>query len=342
MKNLKRLLYLGYYLKTTEWKKFQRFFNAVKREKEITSFSLFIDIISSSVKYNISFLEYFYFRFFNLDKNARSTYAGTGYMYEYQRAMNPLDARACLDDKIAFYELYAPFVRHQVASLSKLENESGSLQSILSNASEKIVLKDSHGKCGVQVKVFSSSQFTPATLLKKMEIEKFDLAEEYVVQHPDLMKLSPSGLNTVRIFTQLNSAGEVEYLGARLRISINSHIDNMAAGNIAAPIDIESGVVTGPGVYSDITKTDEYTHPVTGIEIVGFQIPHWQEVKKMIEKAAKHNPSNRSIGWDIAVTAMGPELIEGNHDWCKLVWQLPVKKGMKDILEKHLQELTLV
>lgn len=34
----------------------------------------------------------------------------------------------------------------------------------------------------------------------------------------------------------------------------------------------------------------------------------------------------------------GPDLIEGNHDWCKLVWQLPVHKGLKPILEKHLTE----
>jgi hypothetical protein len=38
------------------------------------------------------------------------------------------------------------------------------------------------------------------------------------------------------------------------------------------------------------------------------------------------------------VTEQGPGLIEGNHDWCKLVWQLPVNKGLKPILENHLAE----
>ena len=37
----------------------------------------------------------------------------------------------------------------------------------------------------------------------------------------------------------------------------------------------------------------------------------------------------------------GPELIEGNHDWCKLLWQLPVNKGLKHVLEKYKNELTL-
>ena len=76
-------------------------------------------------------------------------------------------------------------------------------------------------------------------------------------QHPEMNRLSPSGLNTVRIITQLNKEGGVDYLGARLRITINLSVDNLAAGNMAASIDIETGEVIGQGVYSDITKPAE-------------------------------------------------------------------------------------
>jgi hypothetical protein len=165
--------------------------------------------------------------------------------------------------------------------------------------------------------------------------KKYDLAEEFVVQHPALMELSHSGLNTVRVFTQLYE-GSVDFLGARLRISVNSPVDNMAAGNLAAPIDIETGIVNGPGVYSDIIKEDKTIHPLTGKAIAGFVIPNWNEVIELAKKAALLTPENRSVGWDIAITENGPELIEGNHNWCKLLWQLPVKKGLKKELEKYL------
>jgi hypothetical protein len=56
----------------------------------------------------------------------------------------------------------------------------------------------------------------------------------------------------------------------------------------------------------------------------------------LAKDAALKHKQNRSIGWDIVVTDNGPGLIEGNHDWCKLVWQLPVNRGLKNILEKHL------
>jgi hypothetical protein len=110
----------------------------------------------------------------------------------------------------------------------------------------------------------------------------------------------------------------------------------MAAGNMAAPINIQTGKLDGPGVYSDITKEDENYHPVTKIPIVGFQVPFWKEAVMLVTAAALKNKNNRSIGWDIAVTDKGPELIEGNHNWCKLLWQLPVKKGLKPVLESYL------
>ena len=168
-----------------------------------------------------------------------------------------------------------------------------------------------------------------------MLANKFDLLEEYVVQHPSLMELSPSGLNTVRVFTQIHE-GDVRFLGARFRISVNSPVDNMGAGNLAAPVDMETGIVAGPGVYSDITKEDQDVHPVTGLPIAGFVIPYWQEVIDLSRRSALSNPENRSVGWDIAITEKGPQLIEGNHNWCKLLWQLPLKRGMKDELEKYI------
>jgi hypothetical protein len=106
----------------------------------------------------------------------------------------------------------------------------------------------------------------------------------------------------------------------------------MAAGNLAAPIDAKTGIISGPGVYSDITKSPETIHPITGVSIVGFQIPYWQEILEMTKKASLKHPQNKSIGWDIVVTEDGPGFIEGNHDWCKLVWQLPVNKGLKSML----------
>lgn len=324
-----------YYLKELDRAKFRKFLHYAVNVKHRSAVVLCFDILHSSLKYNISILDYFYFRFYNLNEEERTKWAGTGYLYEYQLHMNPKSARDVLENKIIFLNRFAAFTKRGFADVSQLKADEDLLPRMLNNKSGRVVIKGSCGQTGSEVEVVDCIGLTPDSLIKTMREKGYDLVEEYVVQHPALMELSPSGLNTVRIFTQLTPDG-VDFLGARLRISVNSPVDNMAAGNLAAPVDLKTGEVTGPGVYSDITKSDCNVHPVTNKTISGFKIPFWYEVIEMIKEAALLCPENHSVGWDIAITENGPELIEGNHNWCKLLWQLPVKQGLKKELGKYL------
>ncbi|RLD79658.1 MAG: hexapeptide transferase [Bacteroidetes bacterium] len=335
---IKRLLYLGYYYKNLDKKKFYKMFDYVVKKSRISRSKLRKDIISSSLKYNISLQEFFLFRFYEITQQEKEIFAGTGYMYKYQLLMNPRSSRNILEDKLIFLKEYAPFVKHNYLKINEIDKNSVKLNQILQNNSGKIVLKSSDGQCGIGIEVRDSIDFSKELLINRLKETGNDFVEDFVQQHDNLNELSPSGLNTIRIITQLNKNDKVEILGARLRITINSSIDNLAAGNIAASIDENTGVVNGMGVYSDITKNDEEAHPITGVKIIGFQTPYWKESLQMVKDAALLHKQNRSIGWDVAITNNGPELIEGNHDWCKLLWQLPVKKGLKPILEKYEKE----
>ena len=331
----KRLLYFGYYLKELDRAKFRLFLHRVKQKTGKSSLSIMVDILYSSFKYNIAVLEYFQFHFYRLSKEEKANYAGTGYMYEYQLKMNPKKSRSVLEDKLQFLEVYKEFVHHQHASITALEKDPALAEKMLANKSGKLVFKNAHGQCGNGIEVLNVAGFNQQKVISRLKQNGNDFVEEFVVQHPALMKLSPAGLNTIRIVTQLDDHNLVDIIAARLRITINSSVDNLAAGNIAAPIDLETGKVEGPGVYSDITREDEFIHPITKTEIVGFKVPFWEETIEMVTGAALKDTKNRSVGWDIAITATGPELIEGNHDWCKLLWQLPVKRGLKGILQNY-------
>lgn len=324
-----------YYLKQLNIAAFDLFLDYASHETGTSKVSLISDMLRSVFIYNISILEYFQFRFYNLSKSERETWAGTGYMYEFQLEMNPREERHILDDKTLFYKNYGEFFVHKVADITDLENDENLKESILNNSGGKLVFKSSDGKCGVQVEICDCSDFDRSSLVPFMKENNYGLVEEFINQHPEINRLSPSAVNTVRIFTQLDRNNDVDILGCRLRISVNSKVDNMAAGNLAAPIDENTGAVSGPAVYSDITKPECDVHPVTNVPITGFQIPYWDEIIHMVKKAALKHPRNRSIGWDVVVTRDGPGLIEGNHDWCKLLWQLPVKRGLKKKLEKY-------
>ena len=334
---IKRVLYLGYYIKQMDWKKFSLFLNYTAKLTHKSKIFIFTDAIASVFRYNISILEYFQFRFFEKNKEERKKWAGTGYMFEYQLIMNPKKERQILDDKTLFYKEYQKYFVHSVADIADIKANNEVVEKLLNTKSGKLVFKIADGKCGVAVEIKKASEFSKDSLIPFMKKYHFDLVEEFIIQHPRLNVLSPTAVNTVRIFTQLNKNNGVEILGCRQRISVNSSVDNMAAGNLAAPIDEQTGIVTGPAVYSDITKSEESSHPITGVSIVGFEVPFWKETLAMVKEAALLHPQNRSIGLDIVITEKGPGFIEGNHDWCKLLWQLPAKKGLKSLLEPHIK-----
>lgn len=276
-------------------------------------------------------MDYFKLRFFDKTVEQRKAYAGTGFMYEYQLKMNPKSNRHVLENKVEFLKCFNEFSGRRWATSDMLKRDKELLEHFLHQKSEKVVLKYSKGQAGQEVKVVSTNGMSPDDLLGLMKSQNFDLIETFVIQHDALMKIAPRGLNTVRIVTQLVGS-DVKIIGTILRLSVYENVDNMRAGNIALPLDPETGITTDSGVYADISKEDVKIHPLTGLNLVGFQVPFWKECKEIAIKAALLTPENKSIGWDVAITNDGPLLIEGNHNWSHELWQLPVRKGQKQVL----------
>ena len=79
------------------------------------------------------------------------------------------------------------------------------------------------------------------------------------------------------------------------------------------------------------------THPMTGIQLEGFQVPMFFEACELAKKASKVVPQVRYVGWDIAITPDGPALVEGNnycaHDFWQLPAQTPEKTGILPVFE---------
>lgn len=87
-------------------------------------------------------------------------------------------------------------------------------------------------------------------------------------------------------------------------------MDNVDCGGMAAPINLDTGVISGVGA-NKAGETYEF-HPMTGKRIPGTQIPYWEEVKAMCLKAMHVVPQVRFVAWDVAITPDGPVFIEGN------------------------------
>jgi hypothetical protein len=334
---MRRLLYFIYYIKKLKWGLFLKFLTFTKKRNNKSYVLLLSDIIRSCFQYNISILEFFQFGFVALTNEYRNTWAGTGFMYEFQKKMNPPQFRSLLEDKVIFHKNYKVFMKHIVADIEELRADNAKIEQLLLNPSGKIVFKIKDGGCGEKVLVKQVAEFDSGNIIPFMKNNKYDLVEEFIIQHSSILELAPSAVNTVRIITQLDENNNVSIIACRIRLSVSGFVDNLAAGNIAASIDLTSGLIDGLGIYSDITKSDTLIHPITGRTIKGSLIPYWNEIIEMSKKAALINPINKSVGWDIAVTPNGPTLIEGNREWCKLLFQLPVKQGLKYDLTKFLK-----
>ena len=136
------------------------------------------------------------------------------------------------------------------------------------------------------------------------------LLEGIIRQHPVLDAVNPSSVNTIRYIAARHGEA-VRAIGAGLRVGgTGQFVDNFHHGGVAYPLDIGKGVVTGCGI--DLSGDRILCHPATGYVMPGLQIPFWEEVTELVRQAAVIVPHVGYVGWDIAVTAEGPVLIEGN------------------------------
>ena len=83
------------------------------------------------------------------------------------------------------------------------------------------------------------------------------------------------------------------------------------AGGAQYPIDLESGLICGGGVTFSGEK-NIYFHLSTHQQMIGLQIPFWKETLDMVYEAAMIPKVLRYIGWDVAITEKGCEMVEAN------------------------------
>lgn len=196
---------------------------------------------------------------------------------------------------------------------------------------ESFVFKHIGGGWGGSVFVVDRIKFSNGTVILKtidgQNLKKDDIQsildrvngrlKGYIVQerlklHPDIKNITSGGLSSVRIYTFRDKTGQAKSCLALAGFGLSGRpTDHSTNGGIIAPIDCDSGLVSKgmqPG------KSDEWisNHPESGITFEGFEVPGWDSVRKLAERAALRCPGLNWVGWDIIVTPDGPSLIEGN------------------------------
>jgi hypothetical protein len=151
-----------------------------------------------------------------------------------------------------------------------------------------------------------------------------------VVNHGDLAPVSGNGLSTVRIITIRNPGEAPQVALACYRMPTGQSVaDNFAAGGIAAGVNLDTGVL-GPGAMKADSSVRVRRHPDSGASIEGRSLPHWRKACDLAIEAHRAFASMVSVGWDVAITAGGPILVEGNAVWCVDLAQMSSGKPLAD------------
>ena len=237
---------------------------------------------------------------------------------------NPdFNERHILDDKILFNDLVHKYVHRDYLYL-----KNASLEDVKSFYSKhrKIIVKPLDGTCGNGI--FSPSKIDQINDL----IGKEYIAEEFVINHPSIAKFSNNSLNTVRFYSVRESDGIERIKAAVLRIGAkNNVVDNAAMGGEMVPVEINTGIIKNSAI-DDNGKVNEINYNC-GEYYVGQKLPFWEEAKETVLMCHKLFMNTRFIGWDVAITPTGVEIIEGNSRPHVHLLELscgPSKKYFKD------------
>jgi len=210
-------------------------------------------------------------------------------------------------DKLQFDRFFGEFIHREYLDVSNSSDDEVIAFIQKHGAVLAKPLSETHGNGIFRIE---SSHVAPSDLAKIRE--KKYLLEEIIVQHHEMARPNPTSVNTVRIATALDRDGHAHIIGACLRCGARgSFVDNTHSGGVAYPINTEHGVVIAPGKNRS-TFEDLIIHPGSDVVMPGFCIPNWDIIVDTVKRAAMKIPEFPYLGWDIAVTEDGVEIIEGN------------------------------
>lgn len=340
-------IYKKYRRRYLENKKINRLLNLhhLQRDEKIVQ-----DIYDSIAKYEIYIEEYFQFNFYKISGDERKEFVSDEERILLCDRMNKAENKELFDNKALTYGAFKQFYKRDVLGVDFKKHDKvrdviskyGAEFKAFLQKHQEFILKPIDGSLGAGVSLWTVDEVVSDQYVKKM-IKSFIkknkggfVLEEKIRQVPEMAKLHPKSVNTVRMNT-VRFDDRIEVIHPFLRIGRgDSIVDNAGAGGIIATLD-ENGKVKAAADENGVsyTRVDDL-----GLDIIGWQVPCWKEAVEFVKQLAMVIPSNRYTGWDIALTEHGWCMVEGNTR-AQFVWQISDHKGFRHEIDDILAELKM-
>lgn len=236
-------------------------------------------------------------------------------------------------DKMKTYVNFAKFFKREVIEIASPADFEAF--SAFADCHEEYMVKPSAASRGDGIRKESAPNTYEAkqTAFAKILRSGRSVLEEVIDQGEEMAKLHPQSVNTIRFATFLVD-GKPTTLASFVKIGRGSSVvDNGGAGGFLAAVDEYTGVVTTPGrtEYGEVIET----HPDTGVQIEGYQIPAWDELKALVNKLVQVLPDQPYVGWDLAYSGTkGWVLIEGNSGGQFVGPQISKREGLRFLVSQ--------
>ncbi|WP_296313216.1 sugar-transfer associated ATP-grasp domain-containing protein [Winogradskyella sp. UBA3174] len=134
-----------------------------------------------------------------------------------------------------------------------------------------------------------------------------------IKQHAAINEIHKKSINTLRLISLIDSNENIKIVSALMRFGVgDSVIDNASSGGFCIGINMQDGTLHKSGVYlQEYGGKTIYKHPTSGFKLEGFKIPFFKESCEEVIKGVRALPDG-FIGWDVAITPVGPVIIEAN------------------------------
>ncbi len=290
--------------------------------------------------------EYYYLDFPNKTHEEIKEYITTREKIVYRNRLNKIEDAHILNNKWDAYCLFKDYFGRDVIKIGKMEDFPVFCDFVQKHSSFVVKPTDMGGGRGVHKVTVNPG--TNKEELKTIfceileEIEKNKnqylrgkensiILEELIIQDPRMAAFHPESVNGVRVPT-FRIGDTVHIYHPWFKIGRGgAFLTSAVFGTMDAGIDPVTGVVNSPG-YTENSECFE-THPDTGIQFTGFQIPRWDELVKTVTEIAMKLDTIRYVGWDMVLSENGWVLMEGNFSG-DFMWQMIEKKGTKKELEE--------
>lgn len=304
------------------WENMRRFNKNVQEILNGKYVKAWTDEIYSILRFGCSPDDYFRYEFYrksNFEKNKFITYRRSKKIIKKYNDPEKVDI---LNNKVKFNMYFSHFIQRD---WMEIDTATADELELFCEKHNSLIVKPVGGGQGHGIFIWNKDDITS----RKVNLHDCSgyIAEEILIQHPEMESLNPTSVNTVRVLT---FKGEV--IAAALRIGGSGAIvDNLHSNGVCGHIDIQNGIIDVPCI--DMKFNKYVYHPSTHKKLVGFEIPLWSLVVEKVKEAALVVPEVQYIGWDVAILKNSVALIEGNHDPGHDVVQMIGQTGLyQDIL----------